>query len=158
MWIHVTHLVCVQLAGADVRSVEAAAGAVPQLHTQPVGLTYVSDMYYMLSSPGNYVGVWQDGHPHGPWARFDCGDWIFVGAWKDPLPDGRGEITWADSRKYVGDLKRGKPDGFGFGIDVDGAILYKGMWKEGNSADGLVSPQGDSDWGGAGPADASALP
>ena len=42
-----------------------------------------------------------------------------------------GTYMWSDGRKYEGDFKDGKPNGFGFMIFPNGRSKYEGEWKNG---------------------------
>ncbi len=63
--------------------------------------------------------------------------WGYKGEIKNGLAEGKGEWTYQDWKKYVGEFKNNRPNGFGQYYDSTGTMLASGIWKDGQ----LIKPQ-----------------
>ncbi|MBA59276.1 MAG: hypothetical protein CMQ40_08910 [Gammaproteobacteria bacterium] len=61
----------------------------------------------------------------------------FEGDVNDGLPDGLGELAFANGVKYVGNFKGGKRHGKGDLLRADGHS-YKGSWRDGKIRRGIL--------------------
>jgi hypothetical protein len=77
-----------------------------------------------------------EGLERRPPTRF-AGD-VYDGEWKGTMPNGRGIIRRDNGERYEGDVKDGKPDGYGTLVKIaslvtpnDTQMRYEGEWKDG---------------------------
>jgi hypothetical protein len=90
-----------------------------------------------------FGGVWEDGQKVNGTLIFPNGD-RYEGPLKDDLPNGSGEIEYADDeRKYIGQFENGLPNGSGKIEYADGR-KYIGQFENGlpKGSDGSYSPRG----------------
>lgn len=60
---------------------------------------------------------------------FAHGKGSFEGSFSNNKYDGMGTFRYPDGRVYSGKFRRGKANGPGRLTDIEGTVLYDGMWK-----------------------------
>ena len=96
---------------------------------------------YTFADGRKYVGQWKDGKNDGQGTFTHASGDKYVGQFKDSQYSGMGTYTFADGDKYIGEFINGKQNGQGVLYNTNGAILQKGLWRDGVFVQAQTPPQ-----------------
>ena len=78
-----------------------------------------------------YKGEFKEGKAHG-YGFFEKKDqFVYQGTFKDGKFEGNGKLAYANGEVFEGQFKRGKQEGTGVLKDIEGNVVKKGLWIDG---------------------------
>jgi len=83
----------------------------------------------------SYSGTWRNGKAEGKGIlKYNDGG-VYSCYWRDGKADGQGTIVYSDVSKYEGAWKASLAHGMGTMYDIDGSVIYTGLWSFGKMMD-----------------------